>query len=103
MNTELFYLVLAIQFIVQLVLYWNLRFIIFNIGLLTAKVTHYDIKYTMKSMLFTALAINILISLFVKVFTSSGATSGITNLFASTILGIFMYFDIVRVTKKLKK
>ena len=103
MSNQLFYVVLLIQFVVQLVLYYQVRFLVFYAGLISAKVSRNDIKITGKSMFITALAINIIISLFVKLFTASGAITGITNLFASTLLGFVMYYDINRVINKIKK
>lgn len=102
MQKDLFYVVMIIQLIVQFVLYWQVRFLVFKAGLISAKITKYNIDTTMRTMLVVAFALNIIISLFVKLFTSSGAMTGITNLFASVILGIIMYFDIARVIKKLK-
>ena len=103
MSNQLFFVILIIQFVVQLVLYYQVRFLVFYVGLFTSKVSNKDLKITSKSMFITALALNIIISLFVKLFTASGAVTGITNLFASTILGLIMYYDIVRVINKIKK
>lgn len=103
MSSNLFYVVLLIQFIVQLVLYYQVRFLVFHVGIITSKVSGNNLKATAKSMLIAALVLNIVISLFVKLFTASGAISGITNLFASTILGVIMYIDVTRVVNKIKR
>lgn len=102
MQSEMFWIVLAIQLIVQFIIYWQLRFVVFSMGLTTFKVTK-NVKAMAKTMLVMTFALNIAISLFVKIFTSSGAITGITNLFASAILGVIMYIDINRVVNKAKK
>ena len=102
MQQNMFFIVLAIQLLVQTIIYWQLRFVVFYTGLTTFKITK-NINAMIKTMLVMTFALNILISLFVKLFTSSGAMTGITNLFASAILGVFMYIDITRVANKAKK
>ena len=99
----MFWIVLIIQLLVQFIIYWQLRFVVFNIGLITYK-TSKSITTMTKTMLIMTFGLNIAISLFVKLFTSSGAMTGITNLFASAILGLIMYIDIkILVNKSLRR
>lgn len=46
--------------------------------------------------------INILISVLVKLFTNAGAMSGMTNLFASVVLGLIIYIFILFGKRRLK-
>ena len=94
MSIEMVLIYLVIQFIVQLVLYENTK-------KLFIKGVFYIWKYlkltpntasTILSWVF--FGVNIAISLLVKLFTSSGGLTGMTNLGASVFVGLFMAYDV---------
>lgn len=94
MSIEMVLIYLVIQFVVQLVLYENTK-------KLFIKGVFYIWKYlkltpntasTILSWVF--FAVNIAISLLVKLFTSSGGLTGMTNLGASVLVGVFMVYDV---------
>ena len=98
MNRELLIIFFIIQLTVQSVLYIQTRDIfralIINllkfINIFTDSVEQDKVnKFTS----FMLIVYNILISLLVLKFTSTGAYSGASNLFASCFLGFKMYYD----------
>ena len=84
MNISVILIFFIGQLIVQTVLYFTLARPFINKKL---------IKYAPKALV-TALVIeNLAISVLVMIFTSSGASAGMTNLMASVILGFIMAID----------
>ena len=84
---------LVIQFIVQYILYTTFRPLILSIGKLTYLIID-DVKITKKTLFILMLITNMAISVLVKYFTSDGAMAGLSNLGASTIIGLLMVIDI---------
>ncbi len=99
MNQNMFFIFLVVQFLIQMFIYkqtlsifrYILKFLSDTIVIFSSQGKEQDIinKLTNVSLLFY----NILISLLVLKFTSTGAYSGMSNLFASCFVGVFMYFD----------
>ena len=113
MNDRVLIAYFIIQFIVQLVMYKPIFKIINKLYMLLPKymefsgfdedtIKHVNDKY-IQVMTVICFILNISISIFVKMFTSAGAASGMTNLFASVLLGFVMYIDINMAKKKLSK
>lgn len=111
MNDKVLIIYLVIQFVVQLVMYKPIFSVINKLYSLLPKYMRFsgfdeDIiekvnsKYV-QTMTVICFILNITISIFVKLFTSSGGATGMTNLFASVLLGFVMYIDILRLKKKM--
>ena len=94
MNTTTIILFLVMQFIAQFVLYKMTKFIIFKLLGSVLLECECSLKTAAKALSIACLVQNILISFIVLIFTKSGAMSGLSNLMASAILGVFMFVDI---------
>ena len=76
---------LAIQFLVQYIMYRPIRNFLFSV--------HSVYRRTIPFIKVEFFILNILVSLFVFVFTGRGGMTGMTNTFASVLLGIIMTID----------
>ena len=76
---------LLIQFLVQYIMYRPIRNFLFSV--------HSVYRRTIPFIKVEFFIINILVSLFVFVFTGRGGMTGMTNTFASVLLGIVMTID----------
>lgn len=85
MNLTVLLTYLVIQFIVQYIMYRPVRNFLFSI--------HSVYRRTIPFIKVEFFILNILVSLFVFVFTGRGGMTGMTNTFASVILGIIMSID----------
>lgn len=99
----------GMQFFVQLFLYIAIK----TIWDIVSKNDYYDLLtyiyknvkhiYIIKIFEIILIFMNIGISVFVKIFTSSGHIAGTSNMFASVLLGFVMAFDVFRLKRKLRK
>ena len=103
MNPTVIAIYLVIQFIVQLAFYLAIKKHLFWGCFHLWKTFDISIESCSKTLSFLLFVINILISILVKIFTSSGGLTGMTNLGASVILGLIMYFDVYIFERELKK
>lgn len=103
MSTAVIVIYLAIQFIVQLAVYLTIKKHLFWACFSLWKTFGVSIEFCAKTLSFLLFVVNILISILVKEFTSSGGLTGVTNLGASVILGFIMYFDVDIFERELKK
>lgn len=113
MKTEILLLFLLIQFVVQLVMYIPFRklirrgyFLIFDIFNYINAVFDDELSknllkpdYYVKFFGVSLFILNIIISFFVKFFTSEGAMTGMTNLFASVLIGCISIYDVYKFKK----
>lgn len=113
MKTEILLLFLLIQFVVQLVMYIPFKkmirrgyFFVFDIfyymnSILEGELSKNLLKpdYYVKFFAVSLFILNIIISFFVKFFTSEGAMTGMTNLFASVLIGCISIYDVYKFKK----
>lgn len=113
MKTEILLLFLLIQFVVQLVMYIPFKkmirrgyFFVFDIfcyinSILEGELSKSLLKpdYYVKFFAVSLFILNIIISFFVKFFTSEGAMTGMTNLFASVLIGCISIYDVYKFKK----
>ena len=85
---------LVIQFIVQLALYISIKEHLLWGCFHLWKTFDVSIETSAKILSFLLFGTNMLISILVKVFTSSGGLTGMTNLGASVLVGLFMAYDV---------
>lgn len=85
MNTTMLIIYLAIQLIVQYMFYVPVRNTLFKI--------HSKYVKTIPWIGFEFFIVNLLVSIVVLLFTGRGGLTGMTNTFASVLLGIIMYVD----------
>ena len=85
MSLSILVIYLLIQFVVQYIMYQPVKNWLFKI--------HSKCRKTIPLIKVEFFIINILISLFVFVFTGRGGMTGMTNTFASVPLGIIMTID----------
>lgn len=85
MNTTMLIIYLAIQLIVQYMFYLPVKNILFKLH--SKRIT------TITWIGFEFFFVNLIVSLIVLVFTGRGGMTGMTNTFASVLLGIIMYVD----------
>lgn len=76
---------LVIQFVVQYIMYKPVRNLLFRI--------HSKYKGTIPFLKIEFFILNIMVSLFVFMFTGRGGMTGMTNTFASVLLGLCMTVD----------
>lgn len=119
MKTEILLLFLLIQFIVQLVIYIPFykicRRVLFFFFTVYKNINYWLKKseldvFLPKILLFPKVyvsffavylfCLNISVSLFVKLFTSDGAMTGMTNLFASVFIGLISAYQVYSFKKK---
>ena len=92
---EMFLGLLFAQFMIQLFTYKQIKKILDNL-------INYPVKKHIKQESFLSfikyefVILNILISIAVLIFTSAGLIAGVTNLFASLLLGLVMTIDAYR-------
>lgn len=92
---EMFLGLLFAQFMIQLIAYKQIKKIL-------DKIINYPVKRNVKKESFITfikyefIILNILISIAVLMFTSAGLIAGVTNLFASLLLGLVMTIDAYR-------
>ena len=92
---EMFLGLLFAQFMIQLFAYKQIKKIL-------DKLVNYPVKKRIKQESFLSfikyefVILNILISILVLMFTSAGLIAGVTNLFASLLLGLVMAIDAYR-------
>lgn len=116
MNNNILLTYLIIQLVVQLVMYFPcqkvysniLRFIypatkhqIFYDVFGLTKVKYNPQKFMLSMFTIGLFGLNILISLFVKLFTASGGMTGMTNLGASVLVGFVSLYHIYKFKKQL--
>ena len=94
MSTTTIIIFLIMQLIAQYVLYHMTKPIIFKLFGNILLSCDCSLKTAAKTLSIACLVQNILISFIVLIFTKSGAMSGLSNLMASAILGVFMFLDI---------
>lgn len=94
MSIELVLVYLVIQFIVQLVLYENTKKLFIKGVFYIWKYAKVNANVACTILSWVFFAVNIAISLLVKLFTSSGGLTGMTNLGASVLVGLFMAYDV---------
>lgn len=92
----------VIQFIIQLFLYKQIISDILLLLVIKYLEFSNNTRVAIKIYKILLLGANILISILVRYFTNSGYMSGISNLFASVLLGFVMAFDVFRLKSKLK-
>ena len=85
MSIEILLLITVIQFAIQYGLYVLPRNWCFRL--------HSMFPTTIGMVKYELIAINIFVSIFVKIFTAAGAIVGITNLFASCLLALIMTYQ----------
>ena len=85
MNITVLLTYLAIQFLVQYIMYRPIRNFLFSV--------HSNWRKTIPFIKVEFFILNILVSLFVFVFTGRGGMTGMTNTFASVLLGIVMVIN----------
>ena len=85
MNTTMLIIYLAIQLIVQYMFYVPIRNILFK--------AHSKWVKTIPWIGFEFFIVNLIVSIVVLLFTGRGGMTGMTNTFASVLLGVIMYVD----------
>ena len=85
MNISVIILYLFIQFVVQYMFYAPVRDLLFK--------AHSKVRRTIPFIKIEFFILNLLVSLLVLLFTGRGGMTGMTNTFASVILGLIMYID----------
>lgn len=90
MSSELFLGFFAIQFVVQTILYFQIAR---RINKMITKCKWFSLTQLKQIINIAMIVENILISMLVMAFTAAGAASGLSNLGASCLLGVIMYFD----------
>lgn len=85
MNTNVLIIYLVIQLIVQYMFYVPVRNILFKF--------HSKYVKTVPWIGFEFFIVNLFVSIIVLIFTGRGGMTGMTNTFASVLLGIIMYVD----------
>ena len=85
MNTTVLMFYLVIQLLVQYMFYLPVRNILFKL--------HSKFVKTIPWLSIEFFVINLIVSLIVLIFTGRGGMTGMTNTFASVLLGIIMYID----------
>lgn len=99
MSNNILVVFFIMQFLIQMFIYKQTVFIAkavikFNLDIITIFIDKNKREDTISKLTIVFLLIyNILISMLVLKFTSTGAYSGMSNLFASCFVGVFMYFD----------
>lgn len=94
MSIKIVLLYLLIQFIVQYIAYKPVRDLLFKI--------HSKYIKTIPWIKIEFVVLNIIVSLFVLLFTGRGGMTGMTNTFASVLLGFVMAIDYVVYIKSIK-
>ena len=93
MSMSVILLCLLCQFVIQLALYKSIKKVYDNtLGRFLSKKIKEDKQEKVQEAMFICL--NFAISWLVACFTAAGAIAGITNLAASVLLGVVMYYDI---------
>ena len=85
MNIKILIIYLAIQLIVQYMFYFPIRNFLFKV--------HSRYVKTIPWIGFEFFIVNLCVSIIVLIFTGRGGMTGMTNTFASVLLGIIMYID----------
>lgn len=85
MNTNVLIIYLVIQLIVQYMFYVPVRNMLFKL--------HSKFVKTIPWIGFEFFVVNLIVSIVVLLFTGRGGMTGMTNTFASVLLGIIMYVD----------
>ena len=92
---NLFLGLLAVQFIIQLIAYKQIKKILDKLINLRVK-KHVKHESFIAFIKYEFIILNILISVAVFTFTAAGLIAGMTNLFASVLLGLVMTIDAYR-------
>lgn len=98
MSTTLILMLTGVQFVIQFTIWEQFREPLLN-GLKRLD-SHFSQKTQERIGSIVLIAANIGISLLVISFTSIGVIAGITNLFASAVLGLIMYKELKSMNKE---
>lgn len=85
MNSTMLIIYLVIQLIVQYMFYLPVRNVLFKL--------HSKFVTTIPWIGFEFFIVNLIVSIVVLLFTGRGGMTGMTNTFASVLLGLIMYID----------
>lgn len=96
---DLFLGLLVAQFLIQLFIYKQIKKVLDKLINLRLQ-KHIKRESFMGFIKYEFVILNILISIGVLIFTSAGLIAGVTNLFASLLLGGVMWFDTLRYKTK---
>ena len=99
---NMFFILLAAQFLIQYVLYRQIRFTLYWCMSAADDIFNGDMVVIKKTAWIVAIISNVGISLLVKYFTAAGSIAGISNLTASVVLGLFMAYDLNKFMKLIK-
>lgn len=104
MNQNILLVLFVMQFVIQYIAYRQSRVLIYwFVGPILHDTFDVKAKDLHGPAVTATITLNILISLAVKYFTASGAMAGTSNLFASCLLGAFMYYDVNKFVKLIEK
>lgn len=104
MNQNMLLILFVMQFAIQYIAYRQSRVLLYwFIGPVLHDTFDVKAQYLIKPAVFSTIVLNVLISMAVKYFTASGALAGTSNLFASCLLGCFMYYDMNKFVTLIKQ